>query len=262
MDTSNNLEYAKKMVIVPPELIARLEHNNTSHQSSSSSSNLDAEMTRILNDKRLADNDKWKLYQQVLQRHLHVSATKREPIGLPIVDTEMGLVESKMQRSAAALVDEIVESFPKIYKSEARSLLRCMARKGDLISWDSDGFVYVENKIIPNSNIVDILHSIVRARKVNPLPTGWREVMQALKDMHIPITYINNEEAKRFLGHEVVDPPITSPGTSSYQSPGRTPMMNRLRPRAKLSPSRPTTTTASSLDSWEPFTPRSGRRQQ
>src|SRR5436190_2660251 len=117
MDTSNHLEYAKKMVIVPPELIARLEHNNNSTQQVNSNS-LDAEMQRILSDKRLADNDKWKLYQQVLQRNFHISATKRESINLPIVDTDMSLIQDKMQRTDAALVDETVESFLKIYKSE------------------------------------------------------------------------------------------------------------------------------------------------
>ena len=260
MDTSNHLEYAKKMVIVPPELIARLEHNNNSTQQvSSSSSSLDAEMSRILSDKRLADNDKWKLYQQVLQRHLNINASKRESINLPIVDTDMGLIQNNMQRTAAALVDEIVESFPKIYKSEARSLLRTMARNGDRISWDSSGFVYVQNKMIPNSNIVDILHSIVRARKSNPLPTGWHEVMQALKEMHIPSTYINNVDALRFLGHEVAEPSIISPGRGMYQSPIRTPILNRLRPRADKSPSRIPT---SNLENWEPFTPPHISRKQ
>src|SRR5436190_2710908 len=253
MDTSNHLEYAKKMVIVPPELIARLEHNNNSTQQVSSSS-LDAEMSRILSDKRLADNDKWKLYQQVLQRHLNINAC------INIVDTDMGLIQNNMQRTAAALVDEIVESFPKIYKSEARSLLRTMARNGDRISWDSSGFVYVQNKMIPNFNIVDILHSIVRARKSNPLPTVWHEVMQAMKEMHIASTYINNVDALRFLGHEVAEPSIISPGRGMYHSPPiRTPILNRLRPRADKSPSRIPT---SNLENWEPFTPPHISRKQ
>ena len=236
------MEYAKKMVVVPPELIARLEHtNSTAAAQPASISNLDTEMTRILSDKRLADNDKWKLYQQVLQRHLHVSAVKREPINLPIIDTEMALAEDRMQRTSIALVDELVESFPKIYKSEARALLKAMANRDDLVSWDSDGFVYVNNKKIPNSNITDIMHSIVRARKIDPLPAGWHEVMQALKDMRIPSTFVNNEAALRFLGREIVPSPITSPGTALYSSPDKSMSSLLKKARASASPSRTTT---------------------
>jgi len=244
-------------VVVPPELIARLEHNKSAAGAAAAAenNNLDAEMTRILNDKQLDDSEKWKLYQQVLQRHLHMTAAKREPINLPIVDTEMGATQDRMQRTATALVDELVESFPKIYKSEARSLLRTMARRDDLVSWDSDGFVYVKNQKIPGSNIVDILHSIVRVRKVDPLPVGWHEVMQTLKEMRIPTTYICNEEALRFLGQEpgrtTASPRSVMYSPSSASTPKRTPILQRLRPRPlNQGPSY----IPNDLSSWEPFT--------
>jgi len=69
------MEHAKKMIVVPQELIARL-NNGGGEKTGGSSDSLDTEMHRILNDKRLDDNDKWKQYQQVLQRHLHFSANK------------------------------------------------------------------------------------------------------------------------------------------------------------------------------------------
>src|SRR5436190_9077604 len=249
----DNTTYARKMVVVPPELIARLEQNkSTVGAAAVENNNLDSEMTRILNDKQLGDNEKWKLYQQVLQRHLHMTAAKREKNNLPIVDTEMGATQDRMQRTATALVDELVESFPKIYKSEARSLLRTMARRDDLVSWDSDGFVYVKNQKIPGSNIVDILHSIVRLRKVDPLPVGWHEVMQALKEMRIPITYICNEAALRFLGQEP-GRTGTSPGSAMYSpsSSKRTPILQRLRPRPN---NQGPSYIPNDLSSWEPFT--------
>src|SRR5436190_13399772 len=187
-----------------------------------------------------------------------MTAAKREPINLPIVDTEMGETQDRMQRTATDLVDELVQYFPKIYKSEARSLLRTMARRDDLVSWDSDGFVYVKNQKIPGSNIVDILHSIVRVRKVDPLPVGWHEVMQALKEMRIPSTYICNEVALRFLGQEP-GRTTASPRSVMYSPPAssatpplkRTPILQRLRPRPlNQGPSY----IPNDLSSWEPFT--------
>jgi len=80
------MEHAKKMVVVPQELIERMrEGEPTPPVGRGSGGGLDAEMHRILNDKRLDDNEKWKQYQQILQRFLHASAAKRRGISIPIV---------------------------------------------------------------------------------------------------------------------------------------------------------------------------------
>lgn len=235
------MEYAKKMVVVPQELIERLQTGEDGRRSDNS---LDAEMHHILNDKRIDDGEKWKQYQQVLQRFLHFSASKREPINLPVVETEIGKTQERMHRTASALVDELVDTFPKIYKGDARNLLRAMARTGDLVSWDGEGAVYVRNVKIPNSNIVDIMHNIVRVRKVDRLPVGWREVMGALKEMNIPTEYINNPTALQMLGRERGDTSVpVSPGSVMYSAP---PTHRRLR-RSEDAPS--------PVQRWEPYTP-------
>jgi len=63
------MESAKKMVMVPPELLSRLEQRPPITSDGGGSGGLDDEMHNILNNKTLDDNTKWKLYQQVLQRH-------------------------------------------------------------------------------------------------------------------------------------------------------------------------------------------------
>lgn len=265
------MEHAKKMVVVPQELIERLREGSSKGSSSNKpNASLDAEMHRILSDKRLDDTEKWKQYQQVLQRFLHFSMVKRQPIGLSIIDDEGGEdTAGSIRRESAALLEEVVETFPKIYKTEARSLLRFMNRQGSPITWDAQGVVHVNGEIIPDSNIVDIMHSVVRVRKVDRLPPGWHNVMTVLKNMNVPKEYVGNPAARRFLGvgPDTVSSPTTvtsSFATSTPMPPLRkTPMLDRLRPRSPRPSARRRLITGEEaadekpldfiLDNWEQF---------
>lgn len=227
------MEFAKKMVIVPQEVLERFQPTNTSE--AVKEDNLDAEMHRILNNKRLGDGEKWKLYQQVLQRYLHVADQKRQPVNLPIMDTPEGVASDNMLRTSRALIDEIVETFPSGYKLQVRNLLRELTSKGDVVNWTSDGSVYVRGKKIPNSNIKDVINSIVRARKKNVIPNGWKEVMTVLKEINIPTTYIGSEQALRFIDHVPVIAGVASEEDTSPEidRPPITPLHKRLRDERK-----------------------------
>lgn len=84
----------------------------------------------------------------------------------------------------------------------------------------------MNGKEVAGSNIVDILHGIVRARRTDRQPTGWIEVMGALKEANVPKEYVSNPTALRFLG--VGLDTATGPTTPS---PRATPIRERLRPR-------------------------------
>jgi hypothetical protein len=201
------MEYARKMVVVPQDMLTRMEEHKMAAAATSSNNDLNAEMQRIMNSKGLSDSDKWKQYQQVLRRFLHLAAENRQPIKLPIVDSDASLpsevTSTSLNESSAtddAMTEEIIDSLPTAYKTETRGLLRIMNKRPDLIWWSSDGSVYVKGEKIQNSNIIDIMHHIVRQRKTTTFPTGWQEVMGILKDMNVPSTYLGNLSAYEFLG--------------------------------------------------------------
>jgi hypothetical protein len=237
------MEHTKKMVVVPQELVERLREGTPAGSvgGGSGKTGLDAEMNRILNDKRLDDSEKWKQYQQVLHRFLHFSANRRHGITLPIVEQQKQGVKEEQEetaadgsdvtadrarRESAALVEELVETVPKIYRTEARNLLRFMSRTTP-VTWDAKGAVYVNGQKVPSSNIVDVLHGVVRARRTDRLPPGWTEVMGALKDANVPKEYVSNPAALRFLGVGL----DTASSPWSTPSPRATPMRERLRQR-------------------------------
>lgn len=213
------MDHARKMVLVPHEVMSRLEDRRDGPNDSA----LDAEMHRILNDKSIADeSEKWKQYQQVLRRFLHVANVNRQPVTLPILEKE----EAKTEIPALDY-DLIVESLPLAYRNESRGLLRTLNRLGpDVVRWDANGTVYVNNERVPGSNIVDIAQSIVRARRTTHLPPGWTEVMSVLRDANVPSSYLGNPAAFEFLGRT---PAATSPAAAVSAGLFGTPLTGRTR---------------------------------
>ena len=240
------MEYAKKMIVVPPELLEQLRPSvgaTSKIPSSTTSGGIDEEMNRILNDNSLDDREKWKMYQQVLQRFLHFADQKREPIGVPIVDTH-----------PTGDMDIIVESFPTTYQRDVRNLLRYILRNPNILRWDQMGTIYVNDQVVPGTHIEDILHCIVRDRKLARQPNGWKEVMNALITMNVPHEYINNESAQRYLAHRGKLRSTSPSGELHLHSPPP-PGQRRVNTFSPY-PRRPRTRTvtgvaASSLHRWE-----------
>jgi hypothetical protein len=193
------------MVVIPQDLLERMQTvstsasatNTTSHPRSSYKS-LDDEMEEILNNRKLDDNEKWKLYKQVLHQFLNVASNNRMPINLPIADA----VPVKEIIYDQGQLESIIDTFSKSYKADARNLLRYITRNDSLIRWNHKYEVNVGGLRIPNSNIIDLLHSIIRVRSTNQLPPGWYEVMDTLKKMNVPREYIRNPRALQYMGVE------------------------------------------------------------
>lgn len=288
------MEHGRKMIVIPQELLERLQSPTSGHQSSPeakrSYKSLDDEMEEIMNNKKIEDSEKWKLYNQVLQRFLNIASNKRKPVNLPIVNNALGeeileeqedegavghqqpiqQQQQQQQRTYPGQIEEIVETFSTSYKSDARNLLRYISRDGSLIRWNETFEVFVDGTHIPKSNLVDLMHSIIRVRMTDKVPIGWVEVMEALKRMNAPRGYIHNRKASNYLDGMVTSTPNRSFSTEEMsESTGakrKTPMVDRLRSAAvrrlqhtqqyenrhsdiKQSP------IIKSLDNWEPYTP-------
>lgn len=192
------MENTKKMIIISTEDLQRMQN---SHQQikpntrrSDTVSELDREMLNLLNNKSLSDQDKWSQYQQVLQRYLHFTSQNRKPIHIPVVD----LVSNVKVKHDELKNEELIGTFSKAYKMEIKNILNHIGRRPDKIDWDNDGMVYIDGERVPNSNIVDLLHDVIRAKKATQ-PPGWEQLMHALKDISTPTEFITNPFARQYL---------------------------------------------------------------
>ena len=85
-------------------------------------------------------------------------------------------------------------------RQRATALLSRLKTKPDVITWDKTGQVEIEGKIIPGSNISDLVSDAMRYRR-NFNPTGSKEFFEALNKLNVPKDLVRNEECwKEVLG--------------------------------------------------------------
>lgn len=218
------MDHAKKMLLIDPEVMEKFK-NNTCHTKTDSLSQLDDEMNKVLKTK-LDDREKWSLYLQTLQRYLYFINKDRKPLQIPLIsfdDSENNIKENVNSNTAIDSKDEFVKThvksvnetikeenkdyfvksqllqlIPKTYKLKGELLIDLLLKNKDKIYWNERGTVFINNKEINKSNIVDLLNDVIRPLK-NSSPHGWVEFNTILKDLHVPLSYIGNPKRTTYI---------------------------------------------------------------
>ena len=95
------------MLLIPQKTMQRLQGDQTDVSA------LDKAMTSVLKTKKISDAEKWKQYNQILQRFLHVASKKRKTVKIPLEGSTseqlkvaiFDTVPLKYQRKALLLLD-------------------------------------------------------------------------------------------------------------------------------------------------------------
>lgn len=180
------MEHCKKLVLVPHETVTKLHEKKPVERTAEViMHDLDKEMHRILKQKA-EDSEKWKLYEQALQKYLFFVNERKKPIELHIPDFSnskhevslkqklLSITPSKFQDSAAYLFDHLTTQ-------EARKL----------ISWDENGRTSVGNQTLPS--IIDLISDAVRTRD-SPKINQWETFAKVLKTLDTPLEIIGNKK--------------------------------------------------------------------
>ena len=93
---------------------------------------------------------------------------------------------------------DILNSVPKIFYNKARIFLNTLKKDGG-IRWNEKGVVCVDNKLVPNSNIIDLTNDILRHRKIAPDPIGWQSFARAVISVNMPFEIIGNWNRRTFI---------------------------------------------------------------
>jgi hypothetical protein len=197
------MEYAKKMVLVEPRQIEKWKETMLDK----TLSKLDGEIYQILH-RDIDDAEKAKLYSNSLSRYLNIDkpsvVTKFET-----KDSKNSGVEAKTDN--AKIVESLVlDTVPKKWKSQASRLLTFLKNNPD-ISWSSSGELVLKNTPIPKTHVVDLVNDLLRKRTSSSLPTGWRQLADALKDSNIPYELIGNKDRWKYINAMPEETPPVSP---------------------------------------------------
>ena len=197
------------MVLVPENTLERLQQRQQilTPPVTQTLKNLDSEMGDILSSTQLDDEQKAKLYNQVLQRYLtyydqrkgqplHVKLTNPKPVETPKPDEESketSKESTEVETTPSAVEEEVIKSVPKLYKAAARQLLDKIKDNRNVLHWNEKGELMYENKPISGSHVVDLVNDMLRHRKGFE-PVGWSVFARGLARMNVPENLVRNPQ--------------------------------------------------------------------
>ena len=123
---------ARKMVLVPENYLSNMQQQHQQRRVQAnplvrSLSELDSEMDNILSRQDMTDDEKLKLYNQVLQKYLEYDSQRKEkhPLHVKVVNpsgNSENTDQSNLRQSAKTtqIEDEIIDSVPKTGNSARR----------------------------------------------------------------------------------------------------------------------------------------------
>ena len=146
-------------------------------------------MNDILYSKQLNDEQKAKLYNQVLQHsltYMYYDQQKDQPLNMKLAtprpvemlkpeESEKNSKESTEEAETiptSAVEQEVIKSVPKLYKVGARQLLDKIKEHRGVLNWNRKGELMYKNKPITGSHVVDLVNDMLRHRKGFE-PVGW-----------------------------------------------------------------------------------------
>lgn len=249
------MENTKKMLLVEPDFIERLKRNDSVPENVSS--RLDGEMQKILKSKindrekwalysqalqrflHFVESDRKPFKIPIVMegidqlndenRDLNLKVNKKEEDEsnesvanktLPEGDVSPNTVTTPSGTNPETVLfspSRIVDNLPKSYEKKTKTLLACIISNKPNIWWKTNGEVVINNRTIPNSNILDLVSDTVRSLK-RPKPTGWEEFASFLRDIKVPTSCIGNPTNLEFINKSQSIEPHTSSASKSAQS--------------------------------------------
>ena len=156
---------------------------------------LDDEIKRVLESTSLSDHDKALNYEQVLNKYLnrvdHVNSRhiQRPPHSS---NQSVGLPHQDPFEKTLKLEKRIVDSLPKTLQKKGGVLLDHIKETTDM-TWNERGELVVQGQTLNGTNVSDLIHEILRSRKLGIKPEGWSVFANSLKESNIPIDLIGNK---------------------------------------------------------------------
>lgn len=189
------MEHCKKMVLLPHEALAKFHEKPASRTSGDVMNDLDQEMSRILKQ-RAADSEKWKMYEQALQKYLYFVNEQKKPTAL--IFPETNTKESEIERESESprdtvLKDRLLTLIPEKFKNAASALYEHLStpEARAYISWDRNGTTSVGGETF--SSIIDLISDAVRTRK-QPKVSRWQTFASVLRTLHTPLDIVGNKK--------------------------------------------------------------------
>ena len=213
------MEYAKKMALVEPRLLESLQQQQQSchdHRPQGMLEEklcqLDQAMQHILNRKDVSQEEKLKLYHEILQKYL-LYKDKAEPMTVKVIGEPIPswsepytIPLPAAEETQESMEAEIIQSAPKNLRHKASVLLRRL-KQDDNIAWNAKGELIYKGNVVPNTHIHDLVQDVLRKRKTH-VPVGWKTFARALRESNVPQDLVGNVDRWQWMNQEEEPTPM------------------------------------------------------
>ena len=145
-------------------------------------------MTTILDRTDLDVSEKVRLYNQTLLRYNDMAkffAAKPTPVVV---------VKEKEHIDPPDVMADVVTTLPKALQEKGRQLMAHLKTT----KWNDSGELLHEGVAIPGSNLIDLVHDLLRKRKTTD-PVGWQQFANQMSAANIPMELVGNVARKRHI---------------------------------------------------------------
>ena len=223
------MEHTRKMALVDPRLLETFRPAPPTNSLDRFLRGLDGEMSSVVDLTDLDEGDKVKLYNQISLRY-NTMADKH--FKQPVVVNDDGTAAAASTRDAGTTQPaasskplattgadaDIVENVPKSLKSKADRLMKHL-KNDPTIQWNDRGELILEGATISGSNMMDLIHDVLRKRKHE-----WscrmatvRETPQRHKYSNGVMPIVGSTYSKQFTGrHRILSPTFDEPSISNF----------------------------------------------
>jgi len=211
------MKYMTKMIMVPQQAVSQInqvqDHKNDGIDRQVSE--FKTALQKIMTDDSLTSETQMQLYNQLFTRYLKLDSDSKEPATVIMKNENQNSDKQDSIINDAKIFhdrwkDAIFQKMPKIHKEKARGLIDFLDKSKELRILDN-GEVSINNTIVPQSNIVNLVHDIVRDRPKAPGPLGYKNIVVLLKDLKIPKELVGNPTRWKMINEDFQTPDTKTP---------------------------------------------------
>lgn len=197
---------SRKMVLVPETMLLELKGKLPKSPEFQATIGLGQQLDQIETRTDLTPEEKAALYGHQLYRYRNYLREARNQGKEKIIIPEKPATENEPAdpapppppppppaAEASEMEQQVIKSVPGNMQKKAGLLLDRL-KKTKVLKWNDDGEISYRGKMIPDSNIVDLVTNTMKTRPPKRLgfPIGNDEFAQALKETNIPRDYVQN----------------------------------------------------------------------
>jgi hypothetical protein len=187
------LKNVSKMVLVPQELVEKFDRSKLR--------DMDQQMHEILYNATLPDGDKWKLYTDILQKHLLQVQEANKPVSIPIIQNveehKLPVLTLNDRNSVYDVNTRLEETLGRQLLVKAKALLTILSRTAEL-SWNDQGEVVIQNEVLPHSNIAELISNSVKSKQ-DVRPLGWERFVETVTQIGVPAEFLGRNVDRTYI---------------------------------------------------------------